>query len=171
MKSRPAAQPPIHAVTRTIRPASEQPKRLGPNSLDGAEYKTKLWRAFIAKDISVEDTLNIEYWAHHANKIEVGQKIEAVWEDNSKYAEYFVLSVGASWAKMALLRSVDFSSKDVPISHNTPETKQSDYRIEFNGPYNLWSIFRVSDNERIHNGCQTEEEANLWVKEHQKAVK
>lgn len=168
MQKRPVQAQPAHAIPRTIKAIKDQPKRLSPNSLDGAEYKTKLYRASIPSDLTMDDILKSEYWAHVAGRLSPAEKIECIWEDMTKYAEILVISVGVAWAKIVCLKFVDFNAAQ--ISPDAPEKKNTEYFIEFQKACQ-WAVYRKSDGQRIHSNCLTEEEAKAWLADFEKAIK
>jgi hypothetical protein len=159
-------------VARTPRKIEDQVKKILPASVQGAEFASQIWRATPEDDVTIEDTLKAEYWCNLVGKFDPGHKIEAVWADNSKFAEYLVLSVGTAWVKVALLRVCHLKEEvGALVSVNIPEeVKSKDYKIEFSGP-KKWAVFRISDGERMKADFNTEQEAKLWVADFEQNLK
>ena len=126
-----------------------------------------MWRATITKDITIEDTLKADFWAHHADRLDKGNKIEALWEDMSRYASYIVLSVGTAWVKVVLLEDVSLSEASVTV--DAPKEDTSKYVIKFSGQ-KQWCIYRKTDGERLKSGYLTEGEANVALTELAKEI-
>jgi hypothetical protein len=133
-----------------------------------AEFSHRTHRAQPEHTDKFEDTLKADYWKHVARNMRPGDKIEAVWEDNSLYAEYLVLVVmeGGVGAKVALLRKEILVCFDdgVFVDNGTQ------YKIEFAGNFHKFRIIRVSDGEVVGSKYGSELEARNALHEYRKAM-
>lgn len=108
--------------------------------LQGAEYERLVFSATAHLGTVPEDLLAPEYWAHVANHMKPWAKIEARAEDGTWYAEYLVLDVGRTWAKVKLLSQHSLTTKDVSIS----QSNNIGLEVRFRGA-RKWSVVRTAD--------------------------
>lgn len=115
------------------------------------------------------DTLKAEYWKHVARFFKPGDVIRALWEDNSQFAQYLVLSVmeGGVGAKVAALGD---PIKLVCFDDGVFIDNGTQYRIEHGGNFHKWRIIRMSDGEVIGSKYLNELEARNALHEYRKAM-
>ena len=115
------------------------------------------------------DTLKADYWKHIARFMKPGDVIRALWEDNSKFAQYLVLAVmeGGVGAKVAALGEpvalVCFDD-GIYVDNGTQ------YKIEHAGNFHKWRVIRLSDGEVVSSQHKTELEARNALHEYRKAM-
>jgi len=133
-----------------------------------AETSFNTHRAMPEYTDKFEDTLKADYWKHVARTMRAGDIIQAVWEDNTLYAEYLVLQVleGGVGAKVANLHKVPLVCFDegVFVDNGTQ------YKIEFAGNFHKWRVIRLSDGEVISAKHLSEHEARNSLHEYRKAM-
>lgn len=156
-------------------PAQETPKKeavkvnpkLTASRFQGAEFARHLFRATPAASHDVRDTLHPEYFSTFANQIALTDKIEAVWDDNSKYAEYLVIDKGPNWVKVKLLVLVDLSKAP---SVAAPDPAESDYEVLFLNNHEKHCVIRKSDNKAIKRHLATKQEAEAFLADYLKKI-
>jgi hypothetical protein len=129
-----------------------------------AEYERQDWVANIEFGVSQEDIMVPGFWAHMASYMKPYDHIEARADDGTWVAYLIVTGCDRTWARVALDRVVKLTSKDVS------ETVAVQHRVEWKGPQNKFTVIRVADLEPIRNGFATKEEANQWMREHERTI-
>ncbi len=148
-----------------FKPISNPIQKLTVARFKQAEFARQFLRVIPAEKHTVEDTLKPEYWANVTDKIQITDRIEAIWEDNSIFAEYIVTDVGPTWAKVILINEVDLTKAKV----STPPEKPSEYKISFGGNLLRHVVVRLSDGKRISEDHATSEAAEQWLSDHKKS--
>lgn len=133
-------------------------------NFDLAEYRRSVWTAMAREGITEQELLEPSYWAHNAEKMKMGDRIEVESEDGSVFYELYVKAVGRNWAQVLVMRKFEISS-----SAELPE-EQKEFDIKFKGRISKWCVVRIKDNAMLTEGLESKEEAALWVREHSKAV-
>jgi hypothetical protein len=133
-----------------------------------AEFSHRVFRAQPEHTDETTDTLKAEYWKHVARFLQTGSIIQAVWEDNSKFAEYLVLDVypGGTGAKVALLRSEVL----VCFEDGIYVGKENEYRVEFGGNFHKWRAIRTSDGYPVVEKALSELDCKNKLAEYRKAL-
>ena len=149
-----------------LKPVKNAVKKISIHKLQRAEFARQHLRILPSPDHTLEDTLKPEYWAHVTNKVVVSDRIEALWEDSSKFVEYIVLDVGSQWVKVAKISEVDLSKTDKAPA---PE-QESEYEIKWADISTKYTIIRLSDGQRMSDGHKTKDSANAWLAEHKKSL-
>ena len=104
-----------------------------------------------------------EFWANIV-RIKPDDIIEVRTEDRKFYAELLVLARGRNWATVAVIRE--------PVALKAaalPPSATSAYKIEYGGSHVQWRVLRESDMSVIRDKFPTEDAAQLWVRNTEKA--
>ncbi len=106
-----------------------------------------------------------EFWKHAvgARLLRRHDHIEAICSDDSWRAEYIVLHVGPSSAKLVHLKP---DSNGVTwMVDKALKMKTDTHYVKFISPNNAvrYGVFRKSDNEDIKHGFTTAQEASEWM--------
>ena len=149
---------------QTPEPAKEpKPEAPAPQDrLQNAESKFTRWDVSPRDGVSAQDMLRPEFWAHVSKQLRPKDRLEATAEDGSWFAEFFVLSQGPNWAKVAMLRHVR-------LSDSTP-LRSDDYEAIWGGPALKYTVRRTADKEVIQKGFDTMGDAGAWLSQFQKAA-
>tara|TARA_R110000751_G_scaffold146443_2_gene250414 strand:- start:140 stop:655 length:516 start_codon:yes stop_codon:yes gene_type:complete len=148
-----------------FKPVEDAVKKLSGSGIKQADFARQLLRILPEQNHTVEDTLRPEYWAHVAPKLQITDKIEALWKDNTRYAEYIVVDKGTQWAKVVLISDVDFSK-----SKETKAPKQpTQFAVSYGNHEVKYIVTRLSDGERMSKDHKTQEDAEAWMAEHRKS--
>jgi hypothetical protein len=133
-----------------------------------AEFTHRTFRAQPEHTDTFTDTLKADYWKHVARFLKPGSIIQAVWEDNSLFAEYLVLDVqeGGTGAKVAALRKEPLICFDDGIYVG----KDTDFRIEFGGNFHKWRAVRTSDGEVVIKQALSQLDCQNRLAEYRKAL-
>jgi len=139
---------------------------LEPNdfSLPSSAYVT--WHVFANMDVSIEKLLKPEAWAHFAMRLKPGDYIVVTRVDNVFIGEFRVLQADNLWAKVEVMR--------LPLAKNEekvdlPPSATENYSIEWRGR-GKHSVVRKSDNVVVQSGMDSRLDAEIWLKQHLKAL-
>ncbi len=148
----------------------EQAKRAIVRQLEavrfkGAEYVRVIHHASPFDNTTPEDLLVPDYWAHVADRMKQYDRVEALSNDGTWWAEYMVVACGRAYAQLVLMQKLNLDPV-VPGKSNTIR----EYVVKHRGPHSQWSVIRLSDKEVVHEGSQTESAANTWLTNHLKAM-
>ncbi len=135
--------------------------------LKGAEFERVVHVATPGAEHTRQDMLNPAYWAHVSPKLKPWDRIEVRPEGGLYYAELLVLACDRAWARVHVLRWEDLSSQDVSLTAATSASAKFEVR---HSPNLRWHVVRKSDRQLMHQDDQTEQDAQLWLREYLKTV-
>lgn len=140
---------------------------LDPALLTLASYTRNVFRVIVPHKIHPDELTNPAFWAHVAAKLHPTDLIEVVAEDNTYFAELFVVSCARNWAKVSLLRMVelDESEPDEAIAK-----KEAEYYTDWGGNISKGRIIRVVDKAVIKDGFPSKGEAAKALIEFEKSL-
>lgn len=148
----------MEQATATV-PAVIKPERkvesLTITNLKEAEFVRPVYCATIPIGTDPEDLLKPEYWAHVATHLRPWARIEARAEDGTWFAEYIVLSVDRTWARVRMLAKYNLTSQDTSISQ-AEKISQSGFEIKWRGGAK-WSVIRKVDSAVMKEGMERDE--------------
>ena len=155
------------ATVTNIADARKPARQLEATRFKNAEFVRTVHHASPFDATTPEDLLAPEYWAHVADTLKQYDRIEALANDGTWWAEYIVVACGRAYAQLRMLRKVDLD----PVSVNKAlQSALRAYEVRHRGPHDQWSVIRLSDNAVVHEGEQTESGANTWLLNHLKAM-
>lgn len=131
-----------------------------------ADVARTRWHACIEHGVAFDEVLKPEFWSHVARQFKIADTIEVISQDQRFYAELYVLNCdGSNWAKVALVHFVDLTEQD-----KKSVVKAEEFEIMWNGANGGFSVVRISDREKLATNCKTKEEAQIWLRDYQKAL-
>ena len=134
-----------------------------PIEIKQADYTRLVWSITPEPNVTIEDILKPEFWANVSRNLRSGHRVEIIPQDNSYFAEVFVMAASTNWAKVILLRKVDL------IEKNETNVETSGCIVKWAGPHDKWRITRGT--EVISKGHEDESLAYAWLTEHLKTIK
>jgi len=146
---------------------AEEVKRttaLHPMQMRVAEYERIVYVADIAFGVSLDEILAPGFWAHVATKLPPYTQIEARSEDGSWIAYLIVTGSDRTWARVAVDRVVNLTTKDVS------ETQATSHEVKWKGPALKYAVIRLSDNAVVLSGFRQREEAIRALQEHERVI-
>lgn len=153
--------------------AVDAPKRVArpiePNRMRGGEFIRVIYCVTAFDDTQPEDLLVPEYWAHCAQTFKPWDRIEAVANDGTWWAELVVLESGRNWTRMHLMRKHNLTTADVAQSQM--DSLLLAYDVKHRGPHCKWSVVRRSDKQVLHEFAETKASAEAWLNSHLAAMK
>ena len=126
-----------------------------------AEFQRNVWSITVADDVTVEDMLEPEFWAHVCTKLQRGDHIEANPKDLNWYAEFIVLGKDKLWAKVIQKGETLFLFNP---TEGSPDPK---FTVKFN-PRKQWRVLRDAD--VMSEDHPSKEAAQKWLKAHKKEI-
>ncbi len=144
--------------------ADEKPA-IHPSRLVLAEHARNIWDIKTETTTKPEDCEAVGYWAHIAQYLKAGDRIEVQCEDGSWFAEFLVRDSGVNWAKVALLRKVDLGTfapeKQVVLPGHS---------VSWGGTHVLWRVIRDADKKVLKDKLKTEGDAFGWLAGYAKQI-
>lgn len=132
-----------------------------------SEFERNHFRATPEATHTPDDTLDPAYWCNMTKLVARTDVIEAVWEDNSLYAEYLVLDKGHTWVKVALLRIVDLTTSP---SQAAPASQASEYEVKFINNHFKFGVVRKKDGHAIKQNLPTEKAAQDFMSDYIRTI-
>ena len=133
-----------------------------------SEHANTNWTVRVKAGTPYEALSTPEYWLDLTASLPVipYDTINAVWADNSMWAQVLVVDCDRSWgAKVVELRKIDFDKSEAK-----PVEVPPGYLIEWRGMSDKHVIVRKSDGAVIRNGIKRREDAVIALMEHLKTV-
>ncbi len=119
-----------------------------------AEYVRTVWAVRPDAGTSVELLKDKEYWTHVAKTVSVGDRIEAVPEDNSWFAEFLIKAKTENDVTVFLLRYVP--TQEIAAAND------DEFTIMFAGGAK-WRVLRNSDKSVMIDKLDSRDEAAAWL--------
>ena len=138
--------------------------QINPSRVKLAHYDRQEWVVNAEITHNREDLLKPEYWAHIAQQLNPYDHIEVRSEDGTWMAELIVVQADRTWAKVVEKGFYEFITADA-----IPDGA-SNYKVEWKGPQHRFCVIRVSDSAMLHKDCRTKQEAEDWLRDHEKTV-
>lgn len=143
---------------------------LSGSRLQFAEQVRNLWQVTVPVNTNPDDLLNPPFWAHVALRLRVKDRIEVWSEDGQWYTELLVVDRDRNWAKCHPLMGVIGLSKDVSEEQANAGFAEAQFEVMWRGP-RKWSVVRKSDRNVVHEGEETKDGAENWLKHNAGALK
>ena len=159
-------QAPAPATITDIATARKVVRQLEAVRFKGAEYVRSIHHAAPFDNTSPEDLLVPDYWAHVADRMKQYDRVEALANDGTWWAEYMVVACGRAYAQLVMLQKHNLD----PVVPGRDNHTMRAYEVKHRGPHSQWSVIRLLDKEVVHEGSQTESAANTWLTNHLKAM-
>jgi hypothetical protein len=133
---------------------------LQPHRFALAETKRLDYVMEVPAGVPLSRVMEPDYFAHIAPLLRQWFRIEVRAEDASYFAELLVRKVEKEAVHCWLLRSMDLGSQ-----HKSAAPTVEDFKVEFGGAHK-WRVVRLSDQETVHKGEPTREDAEAWLDKH-----
>lgn len=143
-------------------PKERKVESLTITNLKEAEFVRPVYCATIPRGTEPEDLLKPEYWAHVATHLRPWARIEARAEDGTWFAEYIVLSVDRTWARVKMLGKHNLTNRDVALS-KAEQISNSGFEVKWRGGAK-WSVVRKVDGAVMKEGMERDE-ADIAMKQ------
>lgn len=140
---------------------------LMPDRIGHAEDKRHDWVVDVPVGVTIDEIQEPSYWALVVSEkgMEPLDHIEARWDDGTKIAYLIVRQCERSYAKVYLDRTIEFKENaeaDLPRSLK--------HKVEFKGGHFKWSVIRLSDSSVLQSGFKSRDEADAWMRNHERTV-
>lgn len=141
-----------------------QARVIMPQRFAEAETLRHDWIADAEVGTSLEEVMEPSYWTHVAPLMVPYDHIEVRAEDGTWIAYLVVLYAERNYAKVVLDRVLK-----VEQNAEVPEASLK-HKVKYNGPHHKFCVIRLSDDEILHKGCKTREEADAWLRTYEKSM-
>lgn len=138
--------------------------KLSVDRFKAHEYEFNIWVATPEAKQTLDDLSEPSYWAHVASKMRPWDVVIARADDGAWFAVLLVLACDRQWAKVHILSEHNLTTADLSQSQNDA------YQVKWQGPHAKFAVIRNSDKTVLKNGFQLRDDADLWVREHNKAM-
>lgn len=140
--------------------------KLLPGDLKRSEFARTEYVAAIASGTTIEQLEEPQFWSHVARDLRRTDKIVAIAEDGSYYAELIVTSTGVGFVKVRTLFHV-------PLEEASDEDGDGEReplcRIK-HLPGQKWSVQRLSDGMWIKKGFEDREAARAYMIQYERTI-
>lgn len=138
--------------------------QIHPTRMRLAEFDRQEWIVNAESSHTIDDVLKPEYWSHMAQQMNAYDHIEVRAEDGTWMAELIVVQPDRSWVKVVLKAKYEFRTRD-----DLPDAEPL-HKVEFKGPQHRFTVIRLSDSQMVRDGFKTKEEAESWMREHERVI-
>lgn len=139
-------------------------KALKATSMDHSHYVRIHMTAQVPAETTLADITEPTYWANHAFRLKPGAVIEVISEDNTLDCDLRVLEIGATYAKVRVLRH--YVEAAAP-KKQAPKADE-DVTVDYGGKADRWRV--VHRGEVIKSGLPTETEAAKAAEEYRSKI-
>lgn len=143
---------------------------IDPARFSLTEQKNNDWTMVVEESTTVENLLNPAFFANIASQLRPYDRIRVSIDTDEWYADLLVVQCGRNWARVAVLRHLDFTSSDEQASEAVSEDRLSEYKIQYRGPHLKFSVIRKSDNQVLKESMPSKAEAEFWLTNHLKTI-
>ena len=127
-----------------------------------AEFCRTVYSVTPEPGTTIKQMLEPGFWMHVSNKLRKGDRIEAVAEDGTWFAEFYVKSANKIEAYVVLMREVELSK---PVQ----KLKDPDFVVKHVGG-GKWRVLRTADKAELQSGFKNKEEAQSWLDSYLKDI-
>jgi len=124
---------------------------LKPIDLDFAHHIRLQFVAKVPPGTTIDDVTDPMFWVNHTQRLRPGSIIEVLAEDNSLDCELRVLEVGATFARVRVLRNF------VPDEAQTKRDAPAGVEVNYAGKVDKWRIVHLG--QIVQAGLETREAA------------
>lgn len=142
-----------------------------------AEHENINYVIDVEPGITRQHVLDPAFYAQFSSKLRPYDRIAVRCDDGSLYAELLVLNAERTWARVHVLSWHDLTTRDVSLSQaeakehvDATKIPTPAHRVEWKGPHHKWSVIRNTDDAYVHEGDAAREDADLWMREHERAT-
>lgn len=135
-----------------------------PTRLSLAEHATVVYHHTVEFGTTLEDVLKPAYWTHVAAHMRPGHRIEVMSPTIDWWAMLIVRAATKIEAAVAVIEHKSFTAPAVAAAPEQP------YEVKWRGPTAKWSIVRKADGGIVKDQIASQDEANRWLLNHEKAM-
>lgn len=139
------------------------------------EHINSTWRfTQFGVETTIEELLNPETWAHVSAKFLQGDEIIVVPQGMPYRAHLIVVEAAKNYAKVRLigvaLLNAAPAAEPIPEIAAAEDTGNGPMFVRWNPGAKLYSVYRTSDKEKIHDGFAIKADAEAWAERHTLAM-
>jgi len=146
------------------KPAIRRAVILNPQRMELAEQWRQEWVVNAEDGTTVEDILDMGYWAHMAARLQKFDHIEVRLETGEWIVNLIVTEVGRNWAAVHLASKIDLESVVAAPANSVK------HEVVYGGPQHKFRVKRLADDAIIQSGIETKAAANAWLVQYETNV-
>lgn len=135
-----------------------------PARVNLVEQVRQDWVVDVADGVSLAKCLMPEFWSHKSQYFKPFDHIELRADDGTWTADLVVLGCDRNWARVHLKHEYKLTTSDVSM------TQAKKHEIKFKGSHLKFCVIRLSDQQIVREKCNTEDDARLWMTEHERTT-
>lgn len=139
-------------------------QRKVPRKLTNSEHAIMTWHLTPEPEVSIDDMMRPEFWAHTATQLRPGHEIIVFSFDGAWRAHLCCRHVSRAAAVMGLVSFKEFG-EGAEMEIEAPM-----YEVSWRGPSAKWGIVRKSDSQVVKDNLPSKEDAQTWIKSQMKAL-
>lgn len=122
-------------------------KKLPAHAMSGtktADFTRQHWHLTVSPDVTVEDVLRPDFWAHHVPKLNVPDLIDIVSSDLGLDVQLRVIGKGVGYVQMRPLRVYVRETDHAVEADEVPNLTEADIPAGYvinHAPKTLWRVF------------------------------
>ena len=124
------------------------------------------WELVVPSGVTREDILKPSFWACVAEQCHQGDLLDVRIDDETFFAQYYVISCSRVYAQVFELNWFDLSDAKTEKLQKSMEKHEYKYR----GPYAKHSILRKSDGAVMVEKLDTKEAAIKWLFDYEQKI-
>lgn len=146
-----------HTITKGVPMAQQiEARHYGLAEFRHTDHSITLPDGFAYDALFERDT-----WAHIAPRLKPHDIIHVRDERGTLYARLYVRACDRLWAVVKEIERVSLVDEEPAMAGGL--------RVAYRGKAK-WCVIRDSDNMRLQSGFDTQEQANAWLADHQRAI-
>lgn len=143
--------------------------QLQPSRCQAAEFQRSIFCITPEVATPIEALLEPKYWAHVSMQFRPGTHLEIYPPEGNYFAELLVQDCGKLYAKVALLRKVDFEAVEV----GKQDLDLSGFSVGYGGQALQWCVYRLlgkGKKDLLKSELGHRDAADAWLKQHARTV-
>ncbi len=130
-----------------------------------AEQWRQDWVVNAEDGTTVEDLKDPAYWAHVASDMQQYDRVEVREETGQWIVDLIITGVGRNWASVLIVAKHDLTGGTAAVAPESPK-----YKVMWRGPQHKWCVKRLSDNEVLQAGMESEIAGTAWLEQYERTV-
>lgn len=149
--------------------------KLGVNDLKEQKHLNRTWKIILEAGALPEDLERPGFWANVGVKLTRHDEIVFWTNDGLTYGKAVVRACSRLEAVVTIISQTSFGERVALSAVN------SDYAVDFSGEKSMWCVYRMKPSDKdpkvrvkaggpTKTGFQTQQAAELWMRDHVKAM-
>lgn len=155
-------------VKETSAPKLQPRPILSPERMTETEDANRTFTVVVPYPTTYEEILAKDFWANVSQRLTQYDRITAIPDDGSWYAELLVANKGDGWANVKELRHIVLDERETAVRlDEAPE----DYPVFHKGKFLKFCVTRRADGAILSKGFDRKSDAIDWAKNYARGQK